>query len=56
MAKHRVTVVYIVIEWTGNSDEIDGANILGVFSDRGKAEALAKLGRWREVQEHPVQP
>lgn len=56
MAKHRVTVVYIVIEWTGNAHEVDGAIILGVFCDRGQADALAHMGRGREVQAHPILP
>lgn len=33
--------MHIVIEWSGNSQEIDGATIHGVYSDSGRAERLA---------------
>lgn len=37
-----VKVVYVVLAFTGNSQEVDGADVVGVYRDKGQAEEVAK--------------
>jgi hypothetical protein len=53
--------VFVLLEWSGNSHEIDGAFVIGVYSTRDAAEALVselvtpRRGRdWFEITEHVV--
>lgn len=34
-------IVHVVIEWLGNSQTVDGAEVHGVYSDRAAAERAA---------------
>lgn len=58
-----MTTVYVVIEWEGNSQEIDGATIQGVFRSYERAAHEAEslrgssniLSQDVEIQEHTLQ-